>query len=44
MTNEEIADRFARLAMLMEIRGEDAFRTRSYRNAGGRRYANGRLT
>ncbi len=33
MTNEEIADRFARLAMLMEIRGEDAFRTRSYRNA-----------
>ncbi len=33
MNNEEIADRFARLAMLMEIRGEDAFRTRSYRNA-----------
>ena len=33
MTNEEIARRFERLAMLMEIRGEDRFRIRSYRNA-----------
>ena len=33
MTNDEIARRFERLAMLMEIRGEDRFRIRSYRNA-----------
>ncbi len=33
MTNEEIARRFERLALLMEIRGEDRFRIRSYRNA-----------
>src|ERR687889_1349511 len=33
MTNEEIARRFARLALLMEIRGDDKFRVRSYRNA-----------
>lgn len=33
MTNEEIARRFVRLATLMEIRGEDKFRVRSYRNA-----------
>jgi DNA polymerase (family 10) len=33
MTNEEIAQKFARLAMLMEIRGEDRYRVRSYRNA-----------
>ena len=33
MTNEEIARRFERLAALMEIRGEDKFRVRSYRNA-----------
>jgi DNA polymerase (family X) len=33
MTNEEIARRFERLAMLLEIRGEDRFRIRSYRNA-----------
>ncbi len=33
MTNEEIARRFDRLAMLMEIRGDDRFRVRSYRNA-----------
>ena len=33
MTNEEIARRFERLALLMEIRGEDRFRVRSYRNA-----------
>jgi DNA polymerase (family 10) len=33
MTNEEIARRFEQLAQLMEIRGEDRFRTRSYRNA-----------
>src|SRR5919199_5163195 len=33
MTNEEIARRFERLAVLMEIRGEDRFRVRSYRNA-----------
>ena len=33
MTNEEIARRFMRLALLMEIRGEDRFRIRSYRNA-----------
>jgi DNA polymerase IV (family X) len=33
MDNEEIARRFYRLANLMEIRGDDKFRTRSYRNA-----------
>ena len=33
MTNEEIARRFYRLAVLLEIRGEDKFRVRSYRNA-----------
>lgn len=33
MENEEIARRFQRLAQLMEIRGEDQFRTRAYRNA-----------
>ncbi|MBA3715868.1 MAG: hypothetical protein H0W76_26050 [Pyrinomonadaceae bacterium] len=33
MDNEEIARRFARLATLMEIRGDDRYRIRSYRNA-----------
>ncbi|HEX8178795.1 MAG TPA: helix-hairpin-helix domain-containing protein [Pyrinomonadaceae bacterium] len=33
MTNEEIARRFERLALLLEIRGEDRYRIRSYRNA-----------
>jgi DNA polymerase (family 10) len=33
MDNEAIAHRFNRLADLMEIRGDDAFRIRSYRNA-----------
>lgn len=33
MNNEEIAQKFERLALLMEIRGEDKFRVRSYRNA-----------
>jgi DNA polymerase (family 10) len=33
MTNDEIARRFERLALLLEIRGEDKFRVRSYRNA-----------
>ena len=33
MTNEEIARRFERLALLMEVRGDDRFRVRSYRNA-----------
>ncbi|HBB86344.1 MAG TPA: hypothetical protein DC047_01865 [Blastocatellia bacterium] len=33
MDNEEIARRFYRLAALMEIRGDDPFRLRSYRNA-----------
>src|SRR4051812_32288550 len=33
MTNDEIARWFARLATLMEIRGDDRFRVRSYRNA-----------
>jgi DNA polymerase (family X) len=33
MTNEEIARRFERLATLLEIRGEDRYRIRSYRNA-----------
>ncbi|MGI8837859.1 MAG: helix-hairpin-helix domain-containing protein [Pyrinomonadaceae bacterium] len=34
MNNEAIARRFFRLAALMEIRGDDPFRLRSYRNAG----------
>ncbi|MDT7777580.1 MAG: polymerase [Acidobacteriota bacterium] len=33
MTNVEMARRFERLALLLEIRGEDKFRVRSYRNA-----------
>src|SRR3989441_12093812 len=33
MTNESIARRFYRLAALMELRGDDPFRLRSYRNA-----------
>jgi DNA polymerase (family 10) len=33
MTNEQIAQRFSRLATLMELRGDDPFRLRSYRNA-----------
>jgi DNA polymerase (family X) len=33
MNNEEIARRFYQLATLMEIRGDDPFRLRSYRNA-----------
>ncbi|MBA2704022.1 MAG: hypothetical protein H0U60_09225 [Blastocatellia bacterium] len=33
MNNETIARRFYRLAALMEIRGDDPFRLRSYRNA-----------
>jgi DNA polymerase (family 10) len=33
MDNEEIARRFFRLATLMEIRDDDPFRLRSYRNA-----------
>jgi DNA polymerase (family 10) len=33
MNNEAIARRFNRLALLMEIRGDDPFRLRSYRNA-----------
>ena len=33
MTNETIAERFYRLANLMEIRGDDRYRIRSYRNA-----------
>lgn len=33
MENKEIASRFAKLATLMEIRGDDPFRLRSYRNA-----------
>jgi len=33
MTNDEIARWFSRLATLLEIRGEDKFRVRSYRNA-----------
>lgn len=32
-TNAEIANRFRQLAALLEIRGEDAFRVRAYRNA-----------
>ena len=33
MDNGQIARRFARLAALMEVRGDDPFRLRSYRNA-----------
>jgi DNA polymerase (family 10) len=33
MDNEAIAERFTRLTNLMEIRGDDPFRIRSYRNA-----------
>ncbi len=33
MTNEEIARRFNHMASLMEVRGEDPFRLRSYRMA-----------
>ena len=33
MNNEEIARRFNRMAGLMEVRGEDSFRIRSYRMA-----------
>lgn len=33
MQNEEIASRFQRLALIMEIRGDDRYRVRSYRNA-----------
>ena len=33
MDNQTIAERFNRLADLMEIRGDDPFRVRSYRNA-----------
>lgn len=33
MDNEEIARRFEQLALLMEIRGDDRYRVRSYRNA-----------
>ena len=33
MDNEAIARRFHRLAALMEVRGDDPFRLRSYRNA-----------
>lgn len=33
MKNEEIARRFEKLALIMEIRGDDRFRVRSYRNA-----------
>jgi DNA polymerase (family 10) len=33
MTNEELARRFFRLAALMELRNDDPFRLRSYRNA-----------
>lgn len=33
MNNEAIAKRFYRLAALMDIRGDDPFRLRSYRNA-----------
>jgi DNA polymerase (family X) len=34
MDNKEISHRFYQLAALMEIRGDDPFRLRSYRNAG----------
>src|SRR6185369_1346138 len=33
MNNDAIARRFFRLAALMEVRGDDPFRLRSYRNA-----------
>jgi DNA polymerase (family 10) len=33
MNNEALARRFQKFATLMELRGEDHFRTRSYRNA-----------
>jgi DNA polymerase (family 10) len=33
MDNEQIARRFNRMAALMDVRGEDSFRTRSYRMA-----------
>lgn len=33
MNNEEIAGRFDRLARMMEIRGDEFYRIRSYRNA-----------
>jgi DNA polymerase (family 10) len=33
MTNEQIARRFYNMATLMEVRGDDPFRLRSYRNA-----------
>src|SRR5262244_1293202 len=33
MNNEKIAARFNRMASLMEVRGEDSFRVRSYRMA-----------
>jgi len=33
MDNEEIARQLERMAMLLEIRGEDRYRVRSYRNA-----------
>ncbi|HEY3025696.1 MAG TPA: helix-hairpin-helix domain-containing protein [Pyrinomonadaceae bacterium] len=33
MNNAEIAQRFYRMAALMEVRGDDPFRLRSYRNA-----------
>jgi len=33
MTNEQIAKRFYNMAALMEVRGDDPFRLRSYRNA-----------
>src|ERR1041384_1531536 len=33
MNNEEIARRFNRMASMMEVRGEDPFRLRSYRMA-----------
>ena len=33
MNNEQIARRFNRMAALMEVRGEDSFRIRSYRMA-----------
>ena len=35
MNNEAIAQRFERLALIMEIRGDDRYRIRSYRNAAG---------
>lgn len=35
MTNAEIARRFERMAALLEVRGDDPYRIRSYRNAAG---------